>query len=87
MRLRLRSVGPVPRIWHKLCTTKDGIIFGRTGKALEQPRVIGIGRSCDCQPVRKGQEDDKGFIVRLMEKAIDEAEHKGWNDTELSKNE
>merc|ERR1712028_261071 len=38
-------------------------------------------------PFNKVKKMIKDLIVRLMEEAIEEAEHKGWCDTELSTNE
>merc|ERR1712217_56715 len=38
-------------------------------------------------PFRKIKKMIKDLIVRLMEEANEEAEHKGWGDTELSTNE
>jgi len=38
-------------------------------------------------PFKKVKKMIKDLIVRLMEEATDEAEHKGWCDTELSTNE
>ena len=38
-------------------------------------------------PFKKVEKMIEGLIVKLMEEANEEAEHKGWCDTELSINE
>jgi len=56
-------------------------------RALES-RVLSAlaGRVAD-DPFRKVKKMLKDLLVRLMEEANEEAEHKGWCDTELSTNE
>merc|ERR1712142_406520 len=45
-----------------------------------------VGRIAD-DPFHKVKKMIKGLLVRLMEEANEEAEHKGWCDTELATNE
>merc|ERR1719424_1427567 len=49
--------------------------------------LAAIAQHASDDPFQKVKKMIKDLIVRLMEKANEEAEHKGWCDTELSTNE
>merc|ERR1711920_177037 len=48
---------------------------------------MGLAERAGNDPFTKVKKMIKDLLVRLMEEANDEAEHKGWCDTELSTNE
>merc|ERR1711876_64308 len=53
-----------------------------------QSRVLSaIAERVSADPFRKVKKMIKDLITKLMEEANEEAEHKGWCDTELATNE
>jgi|EP00927_Polykrikos_kofoidii_P061950 hypothetical protein len=57
------------------------------GKALRSRVLVAIAVRVADDPFAKVKKMIKDLIVRLMESANEEAEHKGWCDTELATNE
>merc|ERR1712194_723887 len=57
------------------------------GKELNSRVLIALADHASDDPFRKVKKMIKDLIVRLMEEANEEADHKGWCDTELSTNE
>jgi len=57
------------------------------GKKLNSRVLIALADHASDDPFRKVKKMIKDLIVRLMEEANEEADHKGWCDTELSTNE
>merc|ERR1740130_2591065 len=56
-------------------------------KQLNSRVLSMVAQRASEDPFTKVQKMIKGLITRLMEEANEEAEHKGWCDTELSTNE
>merc|ERR1712066_1094068 len=61
--------------------------FSEQGKKLNSRVLMALAQRVQDDPFRKVKKMIKDLIVRLMEEANEEAEHKGWCDTELSTNE
>merc|ERR1712190_142128 len=57
------------------------------GRELNSRVLSALADRVSDDPFRKVKKMIKDLIVRLMEEANEEAEHKGWCDTELSTNE
>merc|ERR1719238_709340 len=56
-------------------------------KQLNSRVLSTLATRAAADPFKKVRKMIKDLIVRLMEEAQEEAEHKGWCDTELSTNE
>merc|ERR550519_3128374 len=56
-------------------------------KQLDSRVLAAVAGRVAADPFRKVKKMIKDLITRLMEEANEEAEHKGWCDTELSTNE
>merc|ERR1712194_431075 len=64
------------------------VIFLRDqGMKLDSRVLSALAQRASDDPSGKVKKMIKDLIVRLMEEANEEAEHKGWCDTELSTNE
>merc|ERR1712216_785342 len=61
--------------------------LNRRAKQLNSRVLSAIAQRASDDPFQKVKKMIKDLIVRLMEEANEEAEHKGWCDTELSTNE
>jgi len=59
----------------------------KQGRELDSRVLSALADRASEDPFRKVKKMIKDLIVRLMEEANEEAEHKGWCDTELSTNE
>merc|ERR1712224_237163 len=56
-------------------------------KQLNSRLLSSLAERVNDDPFKKVKKMIKDLIVRLMEEANEEAEHKGWCDTELATNE
>merc|ERR1712166_1060714 len=61
--------------------------LNRRAKQLNSRVLSALAERASADPFQKVRKMIKDLIVRLMEEANEEAEHKGWCDTELSTNE
>merc|ERR1711920_645824 len=70
-------------------TTRSNLVsyLSEQGKKLNSRVLSALAERVKDDPFRKVKKMIKDLIVRLMEEANEEAEHKGWCDTELSTNE
>merc|ERR1719379_1549029 len=77
--LRSASVSPAQ--------AKAAHFLQETGKKLNNKILLAIALRVQADPFMKVKKMIKDLIMRLMEEANEEAEHKGWCDMELSTNE
>merc|ERR1719382_2219154 len=70
-------------------TTRANLVsyLREQGRKLNSRVLSAIADRAQDDPFRKVKKMIKDLITRLMEEANEEAEHKGWCDTELSTNE
>merc|ERR1712061_772571 len=61
--------------------------LSQRGRELNSRVLSALAEHASADPFKKVKKMIKDLIVRLMEEANEEAEHKGWCDTELSTNE
>jgi len=61
--------------------------IGRRGRELKSRILTQLASTAGADPFKKIKKLIQDLIVRLMEEANQEAEHKGWCDTELATNE
>jgi len=62
-------------------------LLARKGQQLQSRALQAVAQHASADPFEKVKKMIKDLIVRLMEEANEEAEHKGWCDTELATNE
>merc|ERR1712038_353189 len=66
---------------------KAGMFLQQRAHELQSRVLSAMADRVSADPFRKVKKMIKDLITRLMEEANEEAEHKGWCDTELSTNE
>jgi len=67
--------------------TQLSMFLRSQGQRLNSRVLTALAQHAEDDPFRKVKKMIKDLIVRLMEEANEEADHKGWCDTELSTNE
>merc|ERR1719282_1425801 len=72
---------------HNQAQTRVAQYLSKRGQELGSRVLSALAVRVSDDPFRKVKKMIKDLIVRLMEEANEEAEHKGWCDTELSTNE
>jgi len=63
------------------------IFLQEKARQLNSKILYAVAAKVEADPFKKVKKMIKDLVVRLMEEANEEAEHKGWCDTELSTNE
>merc|ERR1719362_936449 len=66
---------------------KAGMFLQQRARELQSRVLSAMAAHVEADPFRKIKKMIKDLITKLMEEANEEAEHKGWCDTELSTNE
>jgi len=66
---------------------KAGMFLQQKAQELQSRVLSAVAARVEADPFRKIKKMIKDLITKLMEEANEEAEHKGWCDTELSTNE
>merc|ERR1712156_1409985 len=66
---------------------KAGMFLQQRSRELQSRVLSAMAARVEADPFRKVKKMIKDLITKLMEEANEEAEHKGWCDTELSTNE
>merc|ERR1712227_119741 len=66
---------------------RAGMFLQQRAHELQSRVLSAIAERVSADPFRKVKKMIKDLITKLMEEANEEAEHKGWCDTELSTNE
>merc|ERR1712190_598548 len=66
---------------------KAGMFLQQRAHALQSRVLSAMADRVTADPFRKVKKMIKDLITKLMEEANEEAEHKGWCDTELGTNE
>ena len=72
---------------HAMMQSRVAAMLRQRAEKLGSRLLAKIADATEADPFKKVKKMIKDLIVRLMEEANEEAEHKGWCDTELSTNE